>query len=286
MNSSCVFCFISGFGKLLNELHYSEEKKVSILQELFARLSRMNLMEPAPYIAGEIHKHFRELLQNDDPYKERKEFYNHRVMERYSYYRNFIDTAKNPLFTAMKLAVAGNIIDYGPTDTFSLEDTVKEVLLKNYAIDHSSNLITSIKKANKILYIGDNAGEIVFDKLCIETIKQQSSAHIVFVVRHSPVINDCTLKDAEYVKMQDVAHVITSGNDIPSINLSTSSQDFLQQYNYADVIIAKGQGNFEGMYNLNDSRLFFLMMVKCDTIAKILNLKKGDFTIVNKQLLM
>jgi len=178
----------------------------------------------------------------------------------------------------LRLSIAGNIIDFGANDNFNLLGTLDRVLSNDFAIDHSGSLREKIEKAKTILYLGDNAGEIVFDKYFIQIIDHPG---LTYVVRGSPIINDATMKDAEFTGMNDVANVITNGYDAPSTVLNKSSEQFRKYFKDADLIISKGQGNLEGLLPLNDSRIFFLLMVKCDVIAESLNVKKDSFVVFN-----
>ena len=189
-----------------------------------------------------------------------------------------IQRSNDPFNTAMRLAIAGNIIDFAASDTFNLQSTIDSALHVELAIDHSVLLKNKIVKAKSVLYLGDNAGEIVFDKLFIETINHPN---MIYVVRGGPVINDATIEDAEYIGMKSAAMVISNEYDAPSTIVHKSGIMFQQYFEKADLIISKGQGNLEGLLPLNDKRIFFLLMVKCNVIAELLNVKKGSFVVYN-----
>ena len=180
--------------------------------------------------------------------------------------------ARNPLNIALRLSIAGNIMDYGANSSFSVTDSIGKALMANFAIDHSKELFSRIKSAKNILFLGDNAGEIVFDKLLIEVINQQN---ITYVVRGGNALNDATLTDATDVGLTDIVPVITNGYNAPSTLLNKCSDEFKNAYQLADLIIAKGQGNLEGLLVENDPRIF-LLMVKCSAIAKALGVEKGN----------
>jgi uncharacterized protein with ATP-grasp and redox domains len=189
-----------------------------------------------------------------------------------------IRQSKDPFGTALRLAIAGNIIDFAAGDNFNLQATIDRSLTTFFAIDHSDRLKNALEKAKTVLYLGDNAGEIVFDKLFITTIKHPN---LIYVVRGAPIINDATMEDAEYVGMSNAAKVISNGYDAASTIPSKSSKEFQEYFEKADLIISKGQGNLEGLFPLNDVRLFFLLMVKCDVIAEFLKVKKESFVVYN-----
>jgi uncharacterized protein with ATP-grasp and redox domains len=155
-----------------------------------------------------------------------------------------------------------------------LKNIINEVLTADFAIDDSQELENRIKCSKTILFLGDNAGEIVFDKLLIETINHPN---VYYAVRGKPVINDVTVDDASYVGIDKIAKVISNGYDAPSTIIEKASKEFKRIYNDADLIISKGQGNLEGLINNTRNDLYFLLMVKCDVIARLLGVKKGDY---------
>jgi hypothetical protein len=170
-------------------------------------------------------------------------------------------------------------MDYGANQVFDVHKTITKVLSSDFAIDHSIILKQRIKEAKRILYLGDNAGEIVFDKLFIETIMHPD---LVFAVKDAPVLNDVTIQDAKEVGMYEVADVISNGYDASSTLLEKCSKEFLDVYRSADLIISKGQGNLEGLIDEKDPRIFFLFMVKCDVIAERVGVEKGSFVVYNQ----
>jgi len=135
-----------------------------------------------------------------------------------------------------------------------------------------------VNEADSVLYLGDNAGEIVFDKLFIQTMNHK---RIIYAVRGMPVINDATMEDAEYVGMKESARVISNGYDAPSTIVDKSSDEFKSYFYSASLIISKGQGNLEGLVHLNDKRIFFLLMVKCNVMAEYLRVEKDSFVVFN-----
>jgi uncharacterized protein with ATP-grasp and redox domains len=197
-------------------------------------------------------------------------------------FENNINQSGHPFMTALRLAIAGNIIDFAANDNFDLLATVDKALNSEFAIDHSYQLKKVLDVAKTVLYLGDNAGEIVLDKLFIKTIDHPN---LVYAVRGAPVLNDVTTEDAEYIRMNDVARVISNGYDAPSTIVHKSNSEFQSYFKRADLIIAKGQGNLEGLLHLNDKRIFFLLMVKCDVIAEFLKVEKDSFVVFNASIL-
>ncbi|MDD2995715.1 MAG: ARMT1-like domain-containing protein [Paludibacter sp.] len=236
-------------------------------------------VKTTPEIHRVLNREFCRLISNNDPYSEEKQMSNKLTLQLYKHFRTEVLEAMNPFKTALKLSIAGNIMDYGVAQDFDIHKTIDTVLGADFAIDHSVELEERIKSAKKILYLGDNAGEIVFDKLFIELIMPPG---LTFAVRGSAVLNDALEIDAREVGMDMVADVINNGYDAPSTVLSECSPEFLEVYNEADLIISKGQGNFEGLMDENDPRIFFLLMVKCDVVAEKMSVPQGSFVVYNK----
>jgi len=232
----------------------------------------------APECARDIQTLYRSVINDPDPFKEVKRISNDTVLEMYGDLEKLVRSSDNPFLTALKLAVAGNIIDFAVHDHCDLSDTIERVLRSDFVVDHTGRLMEELRKAKKVLYIGDNAGEIVFDKLLVSEI---GNPGLTYSVRGAPAINDATMEDAEYTGMAALTKVISSGYDAPTTIVSRSGDVFRRCYEEADLIISKGQGNLEGLIGEKDKRIFFLLMVKCDVIAGFLEVEKGSCVVYN-----
>jgi hypothetical protein len=274
----CFFCFVSAFEKLLEKENISDEAKSSFTHDMLSLYQKNRDKLISPEFARELHILLRGYTHNQDPYKEAKKKFNDLALKMWPELNKLILRSKDPYDTALRLAIAGNIIDFAANDKFNLQETIDRVLISEFATDHSTELKRRLEKARTVLYLGDNAGEIVFDKLFIKTIKHPE---VIYVVRGAPIINDATIEDADYIGMKEIAEVITSGYDAPSTIIDKSSEQLREYFKKADIIISKGQGNLEGLLLLNDDRVFFLLMVKCDVIAETLKVKNGSFVVYN-----
>lgn len=278
----CFYCFAKSFEKLLESQEMSDESKSLFTSEMAALYRDVWDHYSSPEFARELHVKLKTYAGISDPYEKAKQEYNNLVLKIYPELKKQVATSEDPFDIALRLAVAGNIIDYAASNDFDLHATMDRVLNSDFAIDHAERLKMSIDKANKILYLGDNAGEIVFDKLFIETFNHTD---VVYAVRGAPVINDATLSDAEYVGMDDVARTISNGYDAPSTLLDRCSKEFMDTFHHAELVISKGQGNLEGLLEITDPKFYSLLMVKCDVIAEKLNVRKGDFVVMNHSVL-
>ncbi len=277
MNYECLLCQTKGLNKRMDKFGIAVEKRNSIVDSLLQYISGIDVENSySPEVTRNILNSLKEFSAIEDPYFKEKNKSNREMLDRYPEFQELIKKSKDKFDTALRLAIAGNIIDFGPTDKFDVSGTIKRVLNSDFAIDHSQQLKVEVEKANTILYLGDNCGEVVLDKLFLETINHPN---VYFAVRNSPILNDVTEKEALQVGIDKVAKIVSNGDDAPSTLLHRVSSSFLEIYKSADLIISKGMGNFEGLMDETDDRLFFLLMIKCPVIGEIIGAENGAFIV-------
>jgi uncharacterized protein with ATP-grasp and redox domains len=266
------------YGNRLEKADIPAETKGVFTRKLLNVLDEKWFTISAPDCAREIQILYRSLISDPDPFKEAKKVSNDTALGMYPDLADRVRNSKDPFLTALKLAIAGNIIDFAVHDSCDLPGTIEGVLASDFSVDHSGYLREALRKAGRVLYIGDNAGEIVFDKLFIRELAHPG---LTYAVRGGPAINDATMEDAVYTGMTSVARVISSGHDASTTVLEKSGDEFRKYYHEADLIISKGQGNLEGLIGEADRRIFFLLMVKCDVIAEYLKVPGGSYVVYN-----
>lgn len=277
MNNECLLCQVKALQKRMDTFEVALEKRPQVIKQLEKYILGIDVENSySPEITRNILHTLNEFTNINDPYEKEKQDSNSELLARYDEFKQRIKDSKNPFDTALRLAIAGNIIDFGPNHKFDISETIERVLTSELAIDDSAELKAEIKKAKSILYLGDNCGEIVLDKLFLETINHPN---VIFAVREKPILNDATKKEAIEVGIPEVAHLISNGDDSPSTLLHRVSPEFLEIYKSADVIIAKGMGNFEGLMDETDPRLFYLLMIKCHVIGEKVGAQNGDFVV-------
>jgi len=276
MNYQCTFCQIHSFENLLNKLSVPEDKKEDIVSHFLKYIASVDHDKEAPEIAGEIQQTIREALQNSDPYKDQKRENNDDMLSQYDTFRDIVRSSSDPFQSALRIALGGNIIDFGPNHQFNVMETLSSAMKAKLAIDQSSQLKEDIRNARQILYLGDNAGEIVLDKLFLETIDHPN---VYFAVRGDPVLNDVTREEAKYVGMDQMAKIISNGDNTPSTVFHRVSREFKDIYHQSDLVIAKGMGNLEGLLNEPRDDLYFLLMIKCERIGNLIGVEKGRFVV-------
>ena len=277
MNYECLICQVKALPKRMDKYQIAPQKRNELVSRLIKDIAEIDLNDSySPEITSNILKKLMRESDISDPYEKEKKDSNREMLERYDEFKQMITNPENPFDTALRLSIAGNIIDFGPDHKFDIHETIAKVMSSDFAVNDSAQLQDAIKNAKTILYLGDNCGEVVLDKLFLETINHPN---VVFAVRNSAVLNDVTLKEATEVGIPQVARLISNGDDTPSTLLHRVSPEFKAVYDSADLIISKGMGNFEGLMNKKDPRLFYLLMIKCHVIGQKLGAQKGEFVV-------
>jgi len=241
-----------------------------------------DLAVPSPVLIGTVHQMIRELLGEDDPYRAAKESCNRNALRLYPELKRIIETSTYPLETAVRIAIAGNAIDFvvdPDADRSDLMSLVELALAAPLSNETMAAFVEAVERARAVLYVGDNAGEIVFDRLLIE---QLPAYKIAYVVRGRPVINDVTMSDARATGLSDLVEVISSGSNIPGTLLSRCSGEFRARFDQADLVISKGQGNFESLDDTG-KETFFLFKAKCLVMQLHVGCRIGDLMFLRQK---
>jgi len=281
INYECLPCLINQVVKVAKMVGLKNEEE--LYHKIFKYLSTIDFNQTNPEIIGEVFKLIKELIGNDDPYVKIREYYNLMFLDKETEFEQIINESDNDFLIAIKYAIIANIIDFSPITNKNIENVIQyfnELKASSLAIDHHLELLKDIKQSKTLLYLGDNCGEICLDKILIKKIKEiNPSLQIFFVTRGSAVVNDSIEKDAYLVGIDQYATIINNGDYSLGTILKRTSQEFKKLYDQAEVVIAKGQANFESLSEENKN-IYFLLITKCKIIANYLN------TEVNKLICM
>lgn len=273
----CIPCFIRQALDAVRLATSDEKIHEQVLRGVLASASKMNLDQSPPVMGQYIHELIRELSGDDDPYKKIKKQFNNFSLKLYPDLKQRIQSSSNPMDTAVRMAIAGNIIDFGVNskiDQAVISDTIEQALSAK-VFGNIKVLCDSIDSAENILYLGDNCGEIVFDRLLIEQLPAEK---VTFVVRGGPIINDATMTDARETGMTELVNVMDNGSNVPGTVLEKCSKEFRECFANADLIIAKGQGNYETLSG-SKKNIFFLLKAKCSVISGHIGCEPGSFIV-------
>lgn len=225
-------------------------------------------------ISNDVYRIVREETGIKDPYATLKKETNAEAMQLLPDLQKLVKQSEDPVNAAVHLAVSGNMIDLGIGHTFDIKKDIYRMLKIPFAIDDIRDFKNDLKPGKKLLYLGDNSGEIVFDRILVEVLLG-TGVDMTFVVKSTPIINDATMEDARYAGLTDLVPVIETGSGDIGVHFGRASQDFLNAFDSADLIVAKGHGNFETCDG-KPQNLYFLVKAKCDIVAAALGVKLGD----------
>lgn len=273
----CIPCFLK---QALNAARLATSDTAvheQVLRRVLKDTAEMPLNQPPPLMGQRIHRIIREAAGSPDPYLEVKNHYNAFALSLYPRLKETVSQSKNPLETAIRLSIAGNIIDFGLARSVDQQEVsaVLEQSLTQELVGDAGAFQAALANARDILFLGDNAGEIVFDRLLIENLPRN---RITYVVRGAAVINDATRADAEAAGISGLVNVMDNGSDAPGTILDQCSRDFRQAFYDADLVVAKGQGNFESLSDIK-KHIFFIFKVKCPVVAAHTDAPEGSMMI-------
>jgi len=277
----CIPCFVRQSIQAAKFAGASEQRQKEIADKIEEYLKNINMQDTPPKTSRNMHIDIRKLLNNNDPYKIVKDKYNTIALSMYDKLKNIVKKSKDKLLTSLRIAIAGNVIDFGAQIEFELEQDIKEVLTKDFAIFDYEKLKEKLKKEKEILYLGDNTGETVFDRIFIEELKKIYNSKIIYAVKESPIINDATKEDAVFAGLDKLTDIVSTGCNSPGIVLEYCNREFLELFNKSNLIISKGQGNFEALEQ-EKRPVFFLFKIKCNVVAQYLGVPKESIVLYNK----
>ena len=261
----CYPCFLRQALEAARMAGADEDRQYQVLQEVLHELRRFKLSSTPPEMAYRIHQIVRREMGARDPYQQAKETSTRQALNLYPRLKTLVAEADDPLETAIRLSIAGNIIDLGVGQEYDLKETIERVLTQPFAIDAYAAFQDGLARADWVLYLADNAGETVFDRVLIETLDKP----VTYAVKGGPILNDATRHDALAAGLGPVTTLVDNGSNAPGTIIGLCSQEFRHLLDQAELIIAKGQANYESLSG-TAAPIFFLLQAKCPVIAQSL----------------
>lgn len=277
-------CLICMFRQGLNTAKIAtdeKEKQRKVLNLIAREIERVNLNLPPAVISKRVYEIVSDVTGIEDPFKYIKEKSNREALSMLPQLKEKVSSSKDSLYSALLVAVAGNIIDLGIGHSYNLSEDVERIINSRFALDDYKKFKVEIKNKKNLLYLGDNAGEIVFDRVLVEELLKRG-VNVKFCVKSKPIINDATMEDAKIAGLTELVPVIETGNNSIGIDFESIREELKEEFLKVDLILAKGHGNFETCYGL-PYNIYFLLKAKCDVVSRALGVRTGDIVFIKQR---
>ena len=265
----------------------TDDEKIheEVLREVMKHLQSISFNDSPPELSREVHEIIRNITRSKDPYKKVKDLSNEKAKNQYPHLKKLVSEADDPLLMAIKLAIVGNVIDFGTSNRFNIEDMIEKAVKKDFEDNAYPQFKKSLTSSKTILYLADNTGEIFFDKLLIEELVKREKK-VTYVVKANSIINDATTEDAEFAEIDKIATIMKGDagqtRSTPGMVLSYASKEFYDIFESSDMVVSKGQGNYEGLSDV-DRNVFFMLVVKCPLVARDIGGEMARLILKGKQ---
>ena len=283
----CIHCAINQVINTTQIAGTPEPMRRELMQKALKLLSEFDPDTNNCIMIEAVYRMVCEAIGDPDPYRETRIFFDKEMMRLLPGLREHIAASGDPLRAAVRVSIAGNLIDLAALGNEVTVDKalakVRDVDREGLYTDHCDALAEALQKGKKLLVLGDNCGEIALDRLLVETIARlYPHLEIEYAVRGIPTVNDITYEDAEVVGMQEVCRVIDNGDGLLTTMLCRTSDAFNDAFYGADVIIAKGMGNYEGLRSCDRGDIWFMLIAKCAAISRLTGAPQGSILCLHK----
>jgi len=264
----CMACYLRQTLQVSRVATNDETLHLKALQQVTELIGRMDMEKTPPENSVAVYETIAKICNCADPYREIKQLSNEQALAVLPEFKKEMMAGGDPLATALRIAIGGNIIDYGAMHSFDVDAAMERCLKAPFVVDHSRVLLQRLRTLDsdaKVLYLADNSGEIVYDSLVVGELAGMG-LDVTVVVKSGAIINDALIDDAKFCGIDKLAHVIENGTRCPGTPLTSCSPELLQAFDTADLIISKGQGNFETLSE-SVAEIFFLLTIKCSVVG-------------------
>ena len=277
IDPACIDCIINQSKRVCDAINADEQLRKNISKTAQEMSKNFSFSHNPPEVATPLYEQMALLAGKKDLYDEVKKLSTKKALEFVPFLKQEIKNSTNALLTATKVAVAGNVIDLAAEVEFDLEEELDKIFHTHFAVNDFEKLQTKLQKSKILLYIADNAGEHIFDKVYIETIiKLFPHVEIFYMTRGNAIINDVTFKEAQEAGFESTCRLINSGVNTPGFVYNRANKESQELFDTADMIITKGMGNYECLSDTRRENLFFLLKIKCSVVASSIGKNLGD----------
>ena len=277
IDPACVECIINQSKRVADAIHADDKLTKEIVQAVEEMAPGFSFKQSPPEVAAAVYEKMSQIAGKTDLYDEVKKLSTDKAHEFIPHLEKKIATSNEPLLTATKVAVAGNVIDLAAEYAFDLDEELDKIFHTNFTVNDFDQLQTRLAQASTLLYIADNAGEHIFDKIYIKTILSlYPDLEVYYMTRGNAIINDVTYEEAKEAGFDEICHLINSGVNTPGFVYNIANSEAQKLFDSADLVVTKGMGNYECLSDNGRDDLFFLLKVKCNVVANSLGKEVGD----------
>ena len=277
IDKECVACIINQSAKVANAIDADKELSSKLTSTVETLSKDFSFDENPPEIASYVYEKMAEIAKKQDLYAEIKALSTQKALSFVPLLKEKLLTSDDKLLTATKIAVAGNVIDLAAAVEFDLEEELEKIFHTDFAYNDFDALQTELESAKKVVVLGDNVGEHIFDYMFVETLKELfPDVSYTYMVRGNPIINDVTMKEAKECGFDSLCNLVDSGVNTPGFTYDRANENSQKLFDDADLVISKGMGNYECLSPSHRDKICFLLKVKCNVVAKSLNREVGD----------
>jgi len=277
IDETCVGCIINQSVKVAEALHADKDLQSRLVSSVEKMSKDFSYTNTPPEIAADVYEKMAQIAGKTDIYDEVKEHSTQKALSFVPFLEKKLQNTQEKLLTATKIAVAGNVIDLAAEVEFDLEEELEKIFHTEFALNDFENLQARLAEARRVIVLGDNVGEHIFDKLFLQTLKElYPQIHYSYFVRGNPIINDVTIKEAEEAGFSSICQLVNSGVNTPGFTYSRASAEAKKLFDEADLVISKGMGNYECLSPSHRKDICFLLKIKCGVVANSLGKEVGD----------
>ncbi len=277
IDPACVECIINQSKRVADAIHAHEKLTQQIVSAVETMAPGFSFEQSPPEVASAVYEKMAKIAGKEDLYDEVKQISTQKAQAFIPYLQKEIADSTEPLLTATKVAVAGNVIDLAAEYAFDLNEELNKIFHTSFAVNDFEGLQARLSVSKTLLYIADNAGEHIFDKIYIQTILSlYPHIRLIYMTRGNAIINDVTYEEAKEAGFDELCELVSSGVNTPGFVYERANKASQELFDSADVIITKGMGNYECLSDAKRENLFFLLKVKCNVVARSLGKEVGD----------
>ncbi|DAB28674.1 MAG: hypothetical protein A2513_10500 [Sulfurimonas sp. RIFOXYD12_FULL_33_39] len=277
IDEACVGCIINQSAKVANAIHASESLSNELISTVTDMSKFFSFNDAPPEIASYVYEKMAQIAGKVDLYDEVKEHSTKKALSFIPLLKEKLSSSNNKLLSAVKIAVAGNVIDLAAEVEFDLQEELEKIFDTDFAYNDFDLLEKQLNNAKSVLIMGDNVGEHIFDYMLIEYLKElYPHVKYSYMVRGNPIINDVTIKEAKEAGFDKICEIVDSGVNTPGFVYGRANSYSRELFDSTDLVISKGMGNYECMSPSHRKNICFLLKVKCNVVANSLGKEVGD----------